>query len=117
MTVRELLDYVDGVYPSQYTDSEKIKWLNEAEEQIFNYLLQFDKDIEWSPYDASSDDELLIDEPGIYALYISSMSDFANGEFARYNNKAILYQAKMDDWKSAYIRANMPIPEGQWINL
>ncbi len=38
-TISEVLSYFDNQVPNQYSDEEKIRWLNEIEAQIYNDIL------------------------------------------------------------------------------
>jgi len=111
MTVNELLTYQESVYPSQYPNATKIIWLNTVEKQIHDYLSQFDADIEEFEPHTTQDltEDLLIDEPDVYANYLGAMIDFSNGEYNRYNNKVAMYNTMMSDWQAMYIRTHSPI--------
>ena len=108
MTISELFTYTEDQFPSQYPNSLKLIWVNQLEKEITDYLLHFDEDAE-APVHTELTDDLQIDEPDIYALYIAARVDFANGEYARYNNKVAQFNTFFDDWKGRYIRNNAPL--------
>ena len=108
MTINELFDYTDEQFPNQYSSPLKMEWINTLEKEIFDYLGMFDDEIEFTKH-TSVTETLQIDEPDIYALYIAARADFANGEYARYNNKVAQFNAFFDDWKSKYLRHHQPL--------
>ena len=58
-------------------------------------------------------EEVLIDEPQIYVPYVISQICLANEEYDRYNNHAMIFQSRYQDWKDAYIRTHMPVCKGR----
>lgn len=108
MTINELFDYTEEQFPNQYPSNLKLEWVNSLEKEIFDYLESFDDEIEFTKH-TSLTEELQIDEPDIYALYVAARADFANGEYARYNNKVAQFNAFFDNWKGSYIRKHRPL--------
>ena len=104
MTLGELFEYQEEVYPSQYSKSVKLVWVNKLEHEIIAFLKLFDEEPTFEDYtiDTPDDTETLLDEMDMYALYISAKSDFANGEYARFNNKLAQVNALFDDYKRRY---------------
>ena len=43
-TIGEVLSYFDNQVPNQYSDEEKIRWLNEIEAQIYNDIIKTHRD-------------------------------------------------------------------------
>ena len=43
-TIGEVLSYFDAQVPNQYSDEEKIRWLNEIEAQIYNDIIKTHRD-------------------------------------------------------------------------
>lgn len=108
MTIKEVFDYTEQQFPDQYPNHLKMIWLNQVEKEIFDYLEMFHDDIEFVGHTDETED-LLISEPDIYALYLSARADFANGEYARYNNKVMQFNTFLDDWKGRYLRHHKPL--------
>lgn len=108
MTIQELFDYTEDQFPSQYPDELKLIWVNQLEKEISDYLSRFDAEIEPVVHEELTE-ELQIDEPDIYALYVSARSDFANAEYTRYNNKVAMFNQFFEDWKGRYLRNNQTL--------
>ena len=106
MTINELFAYTEEMFPCQYSSSLKLKWVNQLEKDIYDFLTGFEGDLDdLEPHTALTED-LQIDEPDIYALYISARADFSNAEYARYNNKVAQFNTFFDEWKARYIRTH-----------
>ena len=49
-TIGEVLSYFDNQVPNQYSDEEKIRWLNEIEAQIYNDIIKTHRDADKIAY-------------------------------------------------------------------
>ena len=69
-------------------------------------LVMQEKEAEPYAYPDDMDKELLIPFPfdNVYELYLESMIDFYNREYANYNNSAAMFEARFSEYKKAYIR-------------
>lgn len=106
MTINELFTYTEEMFPCQYSSNLKLIWVNQLEKDIYDFLEGYDVELDpLEPHTALTED-LLIDEPDIYALYISARADFANAEYARYNNKVAQFNTFFDEWKARFARVN-----------
>lgn len=138
MKISELFTLLQNEYPHQYDNTLLMLWLNECEKDIFRYLQEFHSKSEYLPYPVRGDgrlmtdfyvgrprrhqeqfkphtndqEELLVDEPTMYLSWLESKIDYANSEFDRYNNHAMMYSTLNDAWKRDYIRNNMPKRRG-----
>lgn len=116
MKVREAISTVDRLKPNAYEDSDKLSWLNEIEQKIYNDIINR-KDGEeetFTPYvtsdtQAGSETELKVPEPysNMYVTYLSSKIDYHNQDFGLYNNSASLFNSLFDEY-AAYYRRNNP---------
>ena len=117
MTVEELLTKIDELKPNHYSETRKIEWLNQVEEQIyFNVILQHEgyKDVEYCRY-------VTVDEHGgntllasgmyedLYRHYIEGQIDYANQEIGKYNNSSEMYNHLYSEFTKWYRRKHMPI--------
>jgi hypothetical protein len=115
MTVAQVITNIDSVEPNQYTQAQKIAWLNQLDGQIFNELIlthEHDDDAEWEPYTATTD-ELLVPDPyaqETYEYYLKAMIAAANHETVKYNTAMILFNAAYNRYSSYYNRNNLPLP-------
>ena len=114
MTIQNILDRVQLQLPHQYPDDLMIQWVNELEKDIVEVLTHYEdtEDLEPVPHTAKTDD-ILIDEPQIYVPYLIAQVCLANEEYDRYNNHAMVFQSRYQDWKDSHIRTHMPVCKGR----
>ena len=106
MIISDLFNYTEEMFPCQYSNNLKLVWVNQLEKEIYDFITQFEGELDDLTPHENLADETLIDEPDIYALYISARADFANAEYARYNNKVAQFNTFFEDWKSRYLRSH-----------
>lgn len=115
MTINDVFEYTEKMYPCQYESDVKLMWVNQLEKEIADFLKLFGE-VETYPHTVTTD-EILIEEPDIYALYIGARADFANGEYARYNNKVAQFNAFMEEWQARYMRDHKPEGKVRYIKI
>lgn len=71
------------------------------------------RDIMFSGYDDSTDlnTELLVPEPfdEMYLRWLESQIDYYNGEYGKYNNAIVMYNAAYEAYRNEYNRTHMPL--------
>lgn len=102
MTIRQVIEQVDGVKPNAFTTADKIKWLNNLEGSLAaEVFLMAPEEIMQLQYTVSDmDEELLVYPPydDIYELYLEAQIDRENGEYNKYQNTAQSYNARRGDF-------------------
>lgn len=117
MTIKECIDNVDSIKPNQYTIKEKVMWLSFIEEIIINDVLKTHEgyDGRYDDFEGYTEDKLsvplIVPSPydRLYTAYLKMQIDNENGEMARYNNSAALYNAYMLEFKKHYNKTHMPL--------
>ena len=117
MTIKECIDLVDNVKPNQYGIEDKVEWLSYLDGTIINDVLKTHEG-----YDGSYDDfagysadklsvPLIVQSPydKLYTAYLKMKIDEENGETARYNNSATLFNSYMLEYRKHYNRTHMPL--------
>lgn len=109
-TMNTVIEYVDRVKPNAYTNEDKYKWLNTVEGLVSREVLKDDAPEYNLPEDA--DIPLLVASPydDIYHLYVSAMIDFYNREYNDYNNAILMFQERLDQYKTWQIRNSSYTP-------
>ena len=97
------------MFPNQYSNNLKLTWINQLEKEIYDFLSQFEGEWDEPTEHSLLTDDLMIDEPDIYALYIGARADFANAEYARYNNKVAQFNTFFEEWKARFLRNHKTI--------
>lgn len=117
MTIKECIDIVDATKPNQYSDTDKVRWLSQldytiANEIIDTHVLPKGKDFIFEQYNPDRDlGKGLIAPPPYDELYIAFLKmkiDEENGETARYNNSATMFNKHYMDFEKFYNKTHMP---------
>lgn len=122
MTIREVIDKVNGIKPNQYTDEEKTKWLSDLDFNIYNDILLTHEPVPcelFTHYSVkNTDKELIAREPydELYVAYLKMKIDEANEETAKYNNSAMIFNAHLDNFARFYNKHFMPVNKARWNN-
>lgn len=117
MTIKECIDQVDNVKPNQYGVEEKVEWLSYLDGTILNDVLlthegydgRYDDFIGYSPDKLGTN--LIVGSPydRLYVAYLKMKIDEGNGETARYNNSATLFNSYLLEYKKWYNKTHMPL--------
>ena len=107
-TAKQVLDRVDALLPNGYARAEKLRWLAQAE----GFVLREIRGAEGALPEMTKETELTAETPydEMYRYYVEAQIHYANGETARYNSAAGL-------WNNAFLtyrdyRARTAAPEG-----
>ena len=119
MTIKECIDLVDNVKPNQYSIEDKVRWLSYIDGIIINDVIKTHEGYhnEYEDFDGYSSDKigtkLIAEAPydRLYEAYLKMMIDEANGETARYNNSAILFNSYLTDYRKHYNKVHLPVGE------
>lgn len=115
MTILEAVHKIDTVKPNSYTQPEKIKWLSTLDGIIKSEIIdthEGGEDVVFEGYDDESDLDtvLLVPAPydDVYVRWLEARIDYANCEYAKYNNSMIAYNDAYSLFANYYNRHNMP---------
>lgn len=117
MTIKECIDLVDNLKPNQYSIEDKVEWLTFLDHKVINDVLKTHEgyDGRYDLFDGYSPEKLgvglIVPAPydRVYTAYLNMKIDEANGETARYNNSAALYNAYWLEYKKWWNKTHMPI--------
>ena len=118
MTIKECIDAVDNLKPNQYTLRDKVQWLSFVDEVIINDVLKTHEgyDGRYDMFTGYTEDDLpvslIVQSPydRLYSAFLVMKIDQMNGEIARYNNSASLFNTYMQEFKKYYNKTHMPLP-------
>lgn len=115
-TIGEVLSYFDNQVPNQYSDEEKIRWLNEIESQIYNDIILTHKDADEIAFhgfktDTDINTQMIVDleYSELYRYWLEKSVHYANGEIERMNNAVTMFQTYYDNYFSYYNRNHRPV--------
>ena len=117
MTIKECIDLVDIIKPNQYSIEEKVRWLSYLDHTIINDVIKTHAGYdgryeEFEGYTADRlGDRLIVESPHdrLYEAYLKMKIDEENGETARYNNSATMFNSYLLEYKKHYNKHHMPI--------
>ena len=116
MTILEATSIIDSIKPNNYTQPEKVRWLSELDGMIKTNIIDTHEggsDVSFEGYTESTDYDttLLVPAPyeDIYIKWLESKIDYANAEYAKYNNTRNAFNAIYEEFENHYNRHHMPI--------
>lgn len=117
MTIKECIDQVDNVKPNQYGIEEKVQWLSFVDGIIINDVIKThegynDEYAEFVGYSVDNlGKNLIVGKPYdmLYVAYLKMKIDEENGETARYNNSATMFNSYMTQFRKHYNKTHMPL--------
>lgn len=131
MTPNKAIEIVDRLKPNAYSEEDKLRWINELEGMAKRLVFQWDEtylkelkaqfeseqitEEEYKElvaktkpyvYPDDMDTELLITDPfdDVYTLFLDAKIDYHNREYGNYNNSAMMFESRYNEFKKAYIR-------------
>ena len=114
MTLNEAITNFKTLRPNQYSDEQLVRWLSDADQQIYLEVMKWHKD---APEDMPArysvedlDQVLLVPEQyaRIYDFYLCAQMDFAYAEIVRYNNDMVMFNTLLSSFADWYNREHMP---------
>ena len=107
ITAAQVLEQVDALVPNQYTRSEKLRWLAQAEGFVLREVCRVTE-----PLAALTDDSPLsvaapYDE--LYRHYVEAQIHYCNGEMARYNAAAANWNNGLLTYRDYICRTTAPV--------
>lgn len=126
MTILEALNRIEILKPNGYSHTEQIKWLSTLDGNIKNNIIDTHEvcqspscrcrqvcgeDIAFTPYSETDlTKEMLVPAPydEVYIHWIEAKIDYANGEYAKYQNSKTMYNDAFSDFERYYNRTHMP---------
>ena len=116
MKINEAISRIDDLKPNTYSQSDKITWLSHVDATVKSLIIDTHEgadDVTFSGYDDSTDlnTELLVPEPfdELYLRWLEAQIDYYNGEYGKYNNAIVMYNAAYEAYRNEYNRTHMPL--------
>lgn len=115
MKIIEAIDQIDSLKHNTYSRRDKILWLSRLDSMVKRLIIdthEGGEDVVFENYTDTTDleTELLVPAPfdEIYLRWLEAQIDYANGEYGKYNNSILMYQASYDGYANYYNRNHMP---------
>lgn len=119
MKLKDCINLVDESKPNAFSNDAKTGWLNEVEGMVQTEIRHVQPDSEdFVAYHYLEDmtKPLLVEPPHdkLYPLYLTAMIDFANGEYAKYQNSMVMFNAAWDEYAKWYMRNRHTCTQGTY---
>lgn len=123
MKIREVLEEIRQLKPSQIAEEMMIRWLSDLDMRIFEEVIvqrvpDADTPETFEPYTAeSAETELLVKEPDareVYRWWLEMQIDLANQEYDKYENSASLFNTALSTWRRKYARTHRQLENIQF---
>lgn len=114
MTVTQAIAMADELKPNAFSQSVKLGWLNDCEGLVQTEVLLMEPEL-CVRYGAQDGDTALIAPPPhdkLYRAYLCAMTDFANGEYSKYQNTMQLFNTWFGEYQRWYARRFRPADGG-----
>ena len=111
MTVRQVIERTDSLFPNIFTFTAKALWLKELDDRLYKEVISaYEEPCEnrSSLYAAKPDTELLADERyfSMYLRYLVMQYDITNSDIEAYNNSSMLFNNEYMSFINAYNRTH-----------
>ena len=120
MTIMEAITRLDSLKFNTYTQSNKVEWLSRLDNMVKKHIIDTHEgaeDVVFSGYDDNTDlnTELLVPTPHdeMYLRWMETQIDYHNGEYDKYNNAIIMFNADWDAYQAFYTRTHLPLIRGK----
>ena len=115
MQIIEAINRIDSLKHNTYSQNEKVAWLSRLDSMVKRLIIdthEGGEDVTFTGYDTNGDlnVEMLVPAPfdEVYLRWLEAQIDYANGEYDKYNNSILMYQAAYDGYANYYNRNHMP---------
>lgn len=119
MTIIEAINRIDHLKPNAYSQQDKVRWLSNLDGVVKKEIIDTHEGGEDVIFEGYNDEtllttELLIPAPydEVYVRYLEMQIDYANGEYAKYNNSTVEYNTAFSAFEKYYNRDHTPRSRG-----
>lgn len=121
ITLDEAITYFDEQCPNQYSREEKIRWISELDEQIYENIISTRENpavTEFDGYDDDTSGDTVLLVPSLYKemyrYWLEKSVDYNNREIGAYNNAMAMYQTYYENYFAWYNRNHMATENRQF---
>lgn len=110
MTVHECITRLDRLKPNPYAYGDKLVWLKQLEGTVKREIIDTHEGAS-EDCDTPAEDGVLIAPPPydeMYIHYLEAQTDYANGEYDRFNNSNAMFRSVYSAFANAYNREHTP---------
>lgn len=114
MTIQEVIDRQQMLYPHQYGEDTVVKWLDIIDRRIYNNLIlthEGGEEITFDGYTSADKSKTLIvpDEYDVYRYWLDAQTSYANRDISAYNNAISQFNNEYKSYANSYNRDHIRI--------
>lgn len=120
MKIIQAINRLDALIFNTYEQSDKLEWLSRLDTMVKKQIIDTHEgaeDIVFTEYDDSTDlnTELLVPAPydEMYLRWLEAQIHYHNGEYDKYNNAIIMFNAAFEAYQAHYTRNHLPVVRGR----
>ena len=120
MKIFQAINRLDDLIFNTYTQTNKVEWLSKLDTMVKKNIIdthEGGEDVVFAGYNDSTDldTELLVPAPHdeMYLLWMEAQIHYHNGEYDKYNNAIIIFNAEYEAYQAYYIRNHLPLARGR----
>jgi hypothetical protein len=122
VTVKQIIELVQRLRPSEYQTSDLLQWLNELEGRIFEQVIRthIGGPEKRTVFDETNWEQTPLAGGAYEALYTNwlfAMIAYYNAEELRHNNHIVMHNELMDMFKAQYNQEHLPKPGPSITNI
>ena len=119
MKLIEAIQKVNDLKSNTYDQAHKVEWLSRLDSMVMRHVIgahEGGEGITFSGYNEETDLEtvLLVPEPfdEVYLRWLEAQIDYYNGEYGRYNNSMLAFDAVWNNYLNDYRKTHVPKTQG-----
>ena len=119
MKIREAIERIDSQKHNVYSQNDKIAWLSRLDYLVKTLIIDAHEGaetVEFTGYNDRTDmeTELLVPIPydEVYLRWLEAQIDYYNGEYGRYNNSMLAFDAVWNNFINDYRKTHVPKARG-----
>ena len=119
MKLIEAIQKTKDLKPSTYDQAHMVEWLSRLDSMVMRHVIgahEGGEGITFNGYNAETDleTELLVPSPydEVYLRWLEAQIDYYNGEYGRYNNSMLAFDAVWNNFINDYRKTHVPKARG-----
>lgn len=120
MTIIEVIDRLDSLKHNTYSLKDKVLWLSKLDWMVKKQIIDTHEGAEATSFNGYTDEtdvntKLLVPAPydEVYLRWMEAQIDYLNGEYDKYNNAIIMFNADFEAYAAYYNQNHRPVNRGK----
>lgn len=120
MTIIEVIDRLDSLKHNTYSQNDKVLWLSKLDWMVKKQIIDTHEGAEATSFNGYTDEtdvntKLLVPAPydEVYLRWMEAQIDYLNGEYDKYNNAIIMFNADFEAYAAYYNQNHRPVNRGK----